>query len=237
MEVSASVIIPFRDRGTDPLRRLNAIRVLEQWGRYEQHGVEVLVASDGREGDAQFNRHAAYNNGAAVAKADLLVFAESDMLIAWPQVHQALALAQQRPGMVVPFTEYRYMSEESSRDIRDTGVEPEFLIPESRMPFGRSIGAINVLHRETLRRAGRWDDTFEGNWYDDNAMERAFSRCCGATRWVDGPAFHLYHLPGWKGEHLTDADKAATARNKDRLRKYRLAATPQRIRELTAGGD
>ena len=50
MEVSASVIIPFRDRGTDPLRRLNAIRVLEQWGRYEQHGVEVLVASDGRVG-------------------------------------------------------------------------------------------------------------------------------------------------------------------------------------------
>ncbi|HEX7425479.1 MAG TPA: glycosyltransferase family 2 protein, partial [Mycobacterium sp.] len=45
-----------------------------------------------------------------------------------------------------------------------------------------------------------------------------------------------WHKPGLGGSHLTAEDKAATARNKERLELYRQATTPERIRELTAGG-
>ena len=73
-------------------------------------------------------------------------------------------------------------------------------------------------------------------WYDDVAMKIAFEVCAGSTRWVDGSAWHLWHKPGLGGSHRTAEDKAATARNKERLELYRQATTPERIRELTAGG-
>lgn len=89
--------------------------------------------------------------------------------------------------------------------------------------------------RATLDLIGQWDEGFEGNWYDDDAMKIAFELCAGPTRWIDGPAHHLYHLPGWKGDHLTAADRAATAANKARLRLYQRAEQPAQIRELTSG--
>ncbi len=79
------------------------------------------------------------------------------------------------------------------------------------MDDSQSIGAINIVSRATLNKVGGWDECFEGNWYDDVAMKIAFEKVGGITRWVDGPAFHLYHLPGHTGDHLTDADRAATA--------------------------
>jgi hypothetical protein len=67
-------------------------------------------------------------------------------------------------------------------------------------------------------------------------MNRAFEVAAGPTRCVNGPAYHLYHLPGWKGDHLTDEDRAATERNKARWQLYLGATSGERIRELTAGG-
>lgn len=231
--MSEAVIIPFRDRGIDPLRQANLKRVVDQWTGF---GIPMAVVDDGRTGDAQFNRSAAYNRGVAqFPNATMFVFAESDMLIEDDQVDEAIRKAHAAPGLVVPFTQYRYLTPDDSQRVRDYGVYPEECRPESIMEGGRSIGAINVVSRASLERIGQWDEAFEGNWYDDNAMIRAFEVCCGHTRWVKGPAHHLYHLPGWKGDHLTDADRAATDRNKARYLRYLNTASPDEIRELTAG--
>jgi hypothetical protein len=86
---------------------------------------------------------------------------------------------------------------------------------ESIMQNGDSIGAINVVSRRTLDLTGGFTEATSGNWYDDNIIEEGFAYLSGrGTRWVKGPAVHLYHLPGWKGDHLTDEDRAATANNK-----------------------
>jgi hypothetical protein len=66
-------------------------------------------------------------------------------------------------------------------------------------------------------------------------MHIAFDICAGPTRWIDGPSWHLYHLPGHEGTHLTPEDKAATARNKQRWQLYTQATTPDQIRRLTSG--
>jgi len=228
------VIIPFRDRGTDPLRRANLLRVMGLWCPTQW---QVWVADDGRTGDAQFNRSAAYNRGAAdLPDAQVYVFTESDMLVNIAQVVKAVALATESPGLVVPFTEYHYLTEPDSQTVRDYAAAAHDFNPEWIMADGRSVGAINVISRVTLDLVGRWDETFCGSWYDDRAMAHAFECVAGPTRYVDGPAYHLYHRPGWTGSHLTAADRAATARNKGRLALYQHAATPQRIRELTAGG-
>lgn len=223
-----AVIIPFRDRGTDPLRAANLKRVMQHWG-----GAAIIVG-DGYRGQEQFNRSAAYNRGAELTDADVIVYAESDMLIPHSQIQEAAELAASAPGLVVPFTEYHYLTPLDSQDVRDGLLDPADCVAEF-VKDGRSCtGAINVLSRETLDAVGGWDETFRGNWYDDTAMHIAFAITAGPTRWVNGPAYHVYHLPGWTGDHLTDEDKAATEANKARLRLYERAETAGRIRELTS---
>ena len=129
---------------------------------------------------------------------------------------------------------YRYLSEADSAKVRN-GLPPVHLEPEDTVDNGASIGAVNIVSSATMRAVGQWDETFEGSWYDDTAMHRAFQVAAGEPRWVEGPGWHLYHLPGWTGEHLTDEDKAATARNSARWNLYSEAATPEQIRELTMG--
>lgn len=229
-----AIVIPWRDRGTDPLRSANLKCVLAHWIGYR---APVHVADDGRAQEAQFNRSAAYNRGAQWTNADVLIYTESDMILDYAQINKAVNMARETPGLVVPFTQYRYLSPNDSQLVRNHEVDPADCTPESTMNNGSSIGAVNVVSRATLKLVGGYDPAFEGSWFDDSAMRLAFDKTCGPTRWVDGPAHHLFHLPGWKGDHLTEEDKAATARNKARYALYEQAQTPERIRELTAGGN
>ncbi len=224
-----AVIVPFRDRGIDPLRAANLKRVMQHWGP------EVIVVGDGHCGQEQFNRSAAYNRGAELTDADVIVYTESDMLVGHAQIHEAVELAASAPGMVVPFTEYHYLTDQDSQDVRVGILDPADCVAEFVKGGGTSTGAVNVISRATLDMVGGWDETFEGNWYDDTAMHIAFETTAGPTRWVKGPAYHLYHLPGWTGDHLTDEDRAATEANRARLGLYQSAETAERIRELTSG--
>lgn len=230
--MTVSVIIPFRDRGIDPLRSLNLTRVLEQWSSF---GAEVLVVSDGGQGNQQFNRHKAYNRGTQQATGDVLVYTEADMLIRFTQIDEAITLATQQPRLVVPFTERHELNDTDSQLVREHRANPEVLSADVVKPKPRRVGAINVLTRQALGMVGGWDETFTGCWWDDRSMHLAFDMCTNPTVWVDGPSWHLWHLPGYQGRHLTGADKLATERNKRRYRLYAQAQTPERVRELTAG--
>lgn len=230
-----TVCIPFRDRGVDPLRARNLVAVADQWASYGHH---VLVITDGCTGDDQFNRSRAYNRAAQQTDDNVLVFAESDMLIPRSQITEAITQAEQSPGLVVPFTEYNYLSEQDSEHVRN-GADPATFTPQSTIPNRDRkwlrTGPINVLSRQSLHLVGQWDETFQGSQFDDRAMQRAFELTCAPTRWIQGPAYHLWHIPGWKGPHLTKADKAATQANQHRWRLYMQATTPEQIRELTGG--
>lgn len=225
-----ALIIPFRDRGTDPLRQANLDHVVSCW---QEMGYKPQIFDDGREGDAQFNRSAAYNRAVKFnPNAEVFIFAESDMIISEYQADAAVALAKVVPGLVVPFNEYHYVGAGRSAAIR-AGVMPERADSEWIMNNGRAVGAINVVSRYALSQVGQWDEHFEGSWYDDRAMEIAFRITCGPTQFIQGPGIHLFHQPGWTGDHLTDEDKAATARNAYRHQRYVQAETPEQIRALT----
>lgn len=234
-EPRVRVIIPFRDRGTDPRRAANLDVVMAWWWA---HGANPVIMSDGLEGAAPFNRHRAYNRAVAeFPETDVFVFTEADMILPMPQVIKAVQKAVRAPGLVVPFKEYRYYDDKMTGYIRDlfggqmdTKSLAEWItLPlnnpasifdmraESVMIDGRSIGAVNVVSRTTLDLTGGFTERTSGNWYDDNIIEEGFAFLTRPTRWVLGPAVHLYHLPGWKGNHLTDEDKAATAKNKNLL--------------------
>lgn len=229
---SVAICIPYRDRGRDALRKENLARVLKHWDGY---GEPVLITDDGRDGDAQFNRSAAYNRAVNRTDAEILVFSEADMLVPYCQISDGIDAAKAQRGLVVPFTTYRYLTPSDSDRVRRGHLSPEDAIAERVMDNGRSIGAVNIVSRETAAAIGQWDNAFEGSWWDDRAMHRAFDVAAGPTRWIPGPAHHLWHLPGWQGDHLTEEDRAATRQNKLRYQLYRAARTPEEIRALTGG--
>jgi hypothetical protein len=251
-EIRSKVIIPFRDRGLD-LRRAANLEVVQGW--WHGHGFEPAIVDDGLTGDAQFNRHRAYNF--AIRKfpeTQVFVFTEADMLIHPMQVRLAIQFAYDKPGLVVPFTQYRYLSD-SMTDVMRTAYydftterltafwkrnpdDPASIFnvtAESTMDNGRSIGAVNVVSRETLDLTGGYTELTSGNWYDDRIIEEGFRFMTKQqTRCVSGPAVHLYHLPGHSGDHLTDADKFATAHNKKVLDQLRLYIRQGSTRDVKA---
>ena len=229
-----AVIIAFRDRGLDQLRSANLVRVAEHWAQYD---CEILVVSDGREGDAQFNRSRAYNRAVEQTDAEVLVFTESDIIISHEQIDRAVKLAADAPGMVIPFSWFMALSEEDSERVRDHQIDPVDCEKHPVKGHRGSIGAACVVSRDSYQVVGGFDEKFEGAWYDDDAMKIAFDVAAGPTRWVEGSAYHLYHLSGGTGAHLSRKDREATARNRLRLRLYQQAKTPGRIRELTGGAS
>lgn len=235
-----AVIIPFRLRdGGDPRRAAN-LDVVQAW--WYTHGFDPQIVDDGLSGDAQFNRHRAYNRAVSGnPDADVYVFTEADMLIHPTQIRKAVMRAAAAPGLVVPFTQYRYWSDDMTAmhrdEFHDSGTEyvasiwersvDDYLsifarVAESTMDNGRSIGAVNVVSRATLDCTGGFTEATSGNWYDDNITEEGFAFLTGSpTRFIEGPAVHLYHLPGHTGDHLSDEDRAATELNKEFLRRMR----------------
>ena len=228
--MNVEIIIPFRDRGTDPLRRANLTRVLEHWKPF----APVTITTDGLGGDSQFNRSESYNRAIRSSDADIFVLTESDMLIDFSQIEQAVEWAAQTPGLVVPFTERHEHNDADSNLIRQGSDYRRFRAKVIK-PKPRRTGAINVISRQTYEAVGQYDPCFSGSWWDDRAMHIAFDICAGPTRWVNGPSHHLWHLPGFTGAHLTPEDRAATARNRRRFNRYQRARTPEQIRALTSG--
>lgn len=241
-------IIPFRDRGRDANRVYNRNAVVTYLEEYLDVDWAVVSDQDPHSGqsfdpDEQFNRSRAYNNARRnYPEADVYVFYESDLLVHEDQLAQGIDMALEEPGLAVPFTRFMALDEEESTETRVAIEEGSFDIGDlwdsgtQQRGYAKSIGAVNICSSETLYEIGGFDESFCGAWHDDDAMCRAFKICCGAeTRFVDGPGYHLYHLPGATGDHLTDEDRAATQRNKERWLKYKRATTPRQIRRLTRG--
>ena len=181
------VIIPWRDRGIDPRRSANLDVVLGWWWA---HRANPYIASDGGNGADQFNRHRAYN--AAVERfpeTDVFIFSEADMLVPIPQIEKAVQQALAGPGLVVPFTQYRYLSDETTGRLRDYYHDSKQsdlaawwglssynessmfgMDAESTMDNGRSIGAINVVSRETWKIMALNISTLSGKNCNINIM-------------------------------------------------------------------
>lgn len=233
-----SIILAWRDSG-NANRQANLAAVLDH---LTPTGLPIVLADDGR-GQGPFNRSAAYNHGMRLSPSEVYAFHEADMLVPLPQLEASVELAREGLGLVVPFDQYRYLSEEVSRLVISEALQPVAADAEWTMDNGRSIGAVNVVSAESMRWVGQWDEALEGHGYDDNVMHRAFEVACGPTRFVPGPGYHLWHpmaFAPWErnteaaeAKNFTPEEVAATMRNQIRLRDYQAATTPEQIRELT----
>jgi hypothetical protein len=232
-----ALIIAFRDRGVDPCRPANLDSALRWW---HDSGIYPIVVDDGRTGDAQWNRSAAYNRGARMTDAEVLVYSEADMLLDPAQILQGVELAAAKPRLVVPFSRFMAMSEHDSERVRRREIHPSEAEAQMVRRECTSIGAVNIVSREALELVGGgYDEAFEGHAYDDDAMEWAFRIATGnETKFVPGDAWHQWHVPGafFATPASTAEDLAATERNKHRWQtKYRGARSPEQIRALIRG--
>lgn len=233
--MTAALVIPFRDRGIDPYRPQNLQFVTDWWDRHDVQ--PVIITNDGRTGDLPFNRSASYNLAFSQhPDVNVFAFVESDVFCDPQQISEGIETARQRPGLVVGFSKFLEIDEQDSIRVRGgTIAHDEASVTQIRGDYG-SNGAINIISRETYNLVGGYDETFSSAWWDDSAMIRAFEICCGPTRYIDGPAYHLFHASGGRaGAVTTEADRAATEANRQRYQKYLAAQTPAQIRELTAG--
>lgn len=239
--MKTKVVIPFRQReGGDMLRSTNLDVVHGWWWSW---GFDAVIQSDDGQGSEQFNRHRAFNLAVErFPETEVFVFAEADMLIHPAQINDAVQMAKERPGLVVPFMEYRYLSRAATLNVQDAyfdddrttlaewwslaPTDPRSIFgmqPESMMVSGDNIGSVSVVSRDTLDLTGGFTELTRGVSYDDLIVEEAFAYLTGSgTRWVGGPSVHLYHDPG-RGPHRTDVDRAASQRNKMILRGLRSA--------------
>lgn len=232
--MSNAFVVAFRDRGVDQFRKRNFDYVTE-YVRGLGLG-PLFIVDDGREGPQPFCRHAAYNIGsdlAFTAGARTITYWEADMIVPRQQVVDGIAAALEAPRLVVPFNvRHEYDAEQSEQIMADANPD-SFTAPVIKHA-PRRIGAVNIISRDAYEAIGCWDEQHSGNWWDDRAMGIAFQICTGnPEKWIQGPSRHLYHLPGYAGSHLTDEDRVATERNRQRWLKYRRATTPEQIRELT----
>lgn len=237
--MTASIIIPWRDSG-DANRQANLTRVLDHLAELD---LPLILASDRRE-SGPFNRSAAYNHGRELSPSDVYVWHEADMIVPLDQLDDAIAVAERTPGLVVPFDRYRYLSEDASR-LALSGADVDSLYPQSVMEGGSAVGAVGVCSEETMRLVGRWDEAFAGHGYDDRAMYYAFKVAAGRCTIIEGPGTHLWHrmaFAPWERqtaaanpENYDAAEVQATMRNRNRMRRYLAATTPEEVRALTGG--
>jgi hypothetical protein len=239
--MNAVIIVPWRDKG-DRWRRTNLHLVLTHLKTLDV--APIVCVSDGRTGNTPFNRSAAYNLGLRQnPDAQCYVFHEADMIIDAEQLQKGIDAALKKPGMVVPFTDYHYLSQYDTERIhtsrRMLEAKPEYVM------ISRATGAINIASAETMRMVGQWDELFHGWGYDDRAMARAFHVVTKTpTRYIMGAAQHLWHTPGWSkntpfrgGTNITPPEQEATDDNKRRYELYRNTRDPHHMRLLTSGKD
>src|SRR5690606_7450970 len=99
------------------LRRGANLEVVLAW--WWAHGFTPVVQSDGLDDDAPFDRDRAFTFAKKrFPETSVLVFADADVLVHPLQVSEAVREATQRTGPVVPYTSFRYLSDDMTAEVR-----------------------------------------------------------------------------------------------------------------------
>lgn len=222
------VLIPYRARarGGSDERARNADVV---WSWWHHLGLRPVIGDDPNPGT--FNRGRALN--AAVVRAqpkpgDVLVLSDADLIPDFAALERAVGMvALGHAGMVVPFTEVRYLSERASIEVHAAAAElPDH--PELDGVWDRlSTGGLNVLSFDLFAAVDGFDPRFTGWGFEDAAFDAACSTLGQATVHLPGPIHHLWHPPARDSNHPTYEPGLALCR------RYETAAgDPEAMRAL-----
>lgn len=209
--MSVTVCVPWR--AGDPARERNLWHVERFW---HQFGWPVYL---GDTDHTPFNRAAARNKAARVSDADLLVFADADILGEPDVILRAAAWVLDSRTAAWPHTVTHLLSRGDTQRVH-AGADHQRM--RAARLFQGSPSGILVVHRRLYDETGGWDEGFDGGWGFEDVAYAIALQTMADTRRLDGRLWHLWH---------------PTAREKTAAIGYRTPNRARRDRYRTAEGD
>ena len=218
------VVIPFRDRDQDRLRRAVAsiLRsngdfklsvVISDYGSADNTVAESVAAEFENASVAytpadHWNRSAAINAGVNAAHADFYLLSDADLI--WPEntIANAARNLNQKSDAILVF-DVRYLREETPVELYDS----EHLSPDQLDNWAkvnpRWGEGICLVSRRVFEKVGGYDSRMTIYGYEDNDFTRRARGVGIRVQWVkftDCPVYHVWHLP--VGSVVAKSDKA-----------------------------
>lgn len=193
-----------------------------RWERLGSPIVEGVPTADLYDGgdEEPYNRSQAINNAVAAAARSTpgwatVVVIDADVLIPSRQVVTAVAMAADTGRAVLPFREYRPLTQAATgRVLADTGFVPA--ANSVKTPPGVMLNHVSsciVVPRKLWDTVGGFDERFVGWGCEDRAFHQACTVLGGMVERVDGSVWHLWHPVGvTAGGRNYRANKALEAR-------------------------
>ena len=201
--LSVSIIIPWLDRG-DPERARIAEFVIDYYW-----GLDIGEVVIGRYDDdgGPLNRSRLRNEGAKKATGDVLFFVDADILLPGEQVREAVRLAAEAPGAVLPCDIFLTDARDNEVDEILGGADfREYINLErptwyssgqAEIPDEWHVGSSYAIRREDFWRLDGFDENFAGWGEEDKDFLVRAKYQIAPMRLVHGGLLHL-------GEHLND---------------------------------
>lgn len=180
---TVSIVTAFN--GRDDLDRRVAYDYCCSW--YGQLGWEIVIDS------SPGGKAAAVNAGVEQSTGNVIVQLDMDSLVPYDRLREAVDLAAEADGLVVPHDRYLYLTADATADIY-VGDGWASKGPGDCESFGQlGVGNVVVFSRRTFDTVGGFDPRFKGWGGDDAAFAIACWGWFGDTRRLPGDVVHLWH--------------------------------------------
>jgi glycosyltransferase involved in cell wall biosynthesis len=144
-----------------------------------------------------FNKSAAVNSAVKVAKNDILLICDADMVFNIDLIENSTKIVRDVPW-VAPMRERWDLTWQCSTDLlnKPYDIELDGLKCYQKYKEGRCRGgSVFMITKENFYKAGGFDERFIGWGYEDAAFVIAALRTIGGYVETDNLAYHLWHPP------------------------------------------
>lgn len=188
MATDVAVVIAYRDMGV--IERARSFAFVHDW--YRQLRWHVVV--EGGDNDTSFGRASAINTAVARSGADIIVQTDPDQVVPLSRIREAVDLARQQPGLVLPYDRYLRLNQPFTTAVLAGAVNPFHLGVEHCEEYGpNGTGGVTVFSLATWIAVRGLDERF-GLWGgDDSAFAYACDAMVAPTRRIPGDMVHLWH--------------------------------------------
>lgn len=216
--MSVAVVLAYRDTGDEDRRAAHRHVVDRVWSPYTLIEADTSVPL--------FSRAGAFNAGAEQASADVLVFADADVIPGPGAVDEAVRIATQNDCTVYPYTNYVRLTQDATRALLDGGWAGEF-----EWTIDNSVGALFVVKRSLYLEAGGCDPRFVGWGFEDVAWAVQSALLFGENQRVQGNLLHLWHA--WDPHSWINAKASPVYQANMKLcDRYMLAGSADAVRAI-----
>lgn len=181
--MSVGVVIGYRNGDWDRARAYS--RIASHYAEWSDHVVTIDPPGD------LYSRALAFNLGAEQLDTDLLVCANSDVLVAHDALDEACSLADMYGVTVYPFTPYY----ELTKGCSERWLDGDETCYDHILHMTDSVGPVLVVERKAYLDAGGCDPRFVGWGFEDVAWSCVSQTLLGPHRRVDAEAIHFWHKP------------------------------------------